>query len=56
MDDENGESTEPMEEMPFMGLGEPELEISNGEKPPGVDRDMSERYAAENSMCRRRVR
>jgi len=55
MDDESGESTEPMEEMPFMGLGEPELEISDGEKPPGVDH-MSERYAAENSMCRCRVR
>jgi len=36
MDDENGESMEPMEEVPFIGLGESEMDgawLTEGSRP-----------------------
>ena len=52
MDDESGESTEPMEEVPLIQLGEAELErlvrIDGGE--PGVDSRDEGKHTGRNDL------
>ena len=48
MDDESGESMEPMEEVPLIQLGEAELERLGGE--PGVDSSDEGKHTGRNDL------